>query len=361
MPFTQPWFDVDFGSAHGGLGTVGYRLYKNDGTDSVARTTTGVVDLSGNGSYGVASVVVPDDAAGIEWDTGGGTPVYAVEDIEPYRKRSAILADTAAMQPLVDAAISSRAAPGDAMDLVVDAVDASAVATSGAQEIRDEILDDATRFSGGDIDAAITTRATPAQVKAQADQALIDYDAATGTDVSTAETNIRGADGDDLKDISDQIDTVPADVDTVLSAAHGSGAWDGTLDPGLVWDELMASHVAAGSFGEGVGLIKAKTDLLDFIGGDVKATLDGEAVDISATSLLDIIKGTAEGNVSRDFVVATSQDLVRNVAIGVLDHIILKVKADADPDWSSPIKTWTLWCWYAALGNTNQSALKEDG
>jgi hypothetical protein len=86
MPFTQPWFDVDFGSAYAAIGTTGYRLYKNDGTDSVARTTSGVVDL-GNGGYGVPDVSVPDDAAGIEWDTGGGSPVYAREDIEPYRDR----------------------------------------------------------------------------------------------------------------------------------------------------------------------------------------------------------------------------------------------------------------------------------
>ena len=88
MPFTQPWFDVDFGPSQTGLATVGYRLYRNDGTDSVARTTTGVVEV-GDGAYGVPSVNVPDDAAGIQWDTGGGSPIYAVEDMDPFRKRNA--------------------------------------------------------------------------------------------------------------------------------------------------------------------------------------------------------------------------------------------------------------------------------
>ena len=92
MPFTQPWFEVDFGSAYAGIGTTGFRLYKVDGTDSVARTTSGVVDL-GNGGYGVPAVTVPDDAAGIEWDTGGGSPVYAREDVEPYRDRDEAVAD----------------------------------------------------------------------------------------------------------------------------------------------------------------------------------------------------------------------------------------------------------------------------
>ena len=85
MAFTQPWFDVNFGSAYAGLGTVGYRLYNASGGDAVARTTTGVVDLT-NGSYGVANVAVPDAAVGIQWDTGGGSPVYTVEDIDLYRK-----------------------------------------------------------------------------------------------------------------------------------------------------------------------------------------------------------------------------------------------------------------------------------
>lgn len=72
------YLEVDFGKAHGGLATVGYRLYKNDGTDSVAFTTTGVFEIVANeGAYGVVVPSIPDDAVGIEWSTGGGTPVYA--------------------------------------------------------------------------------------------------------------------------------------------------------------------------------------------------------------------------------------------------------------------------------------------
>lgn len=86
MPFTQPWFEVQFARSRTGLATVGYRLYRNDGTDSVARTTVGVVEI-GNGAYGVPTVNVPDDAAGIEWDTGAAPVRYAIEDIDPFRKR----------------------------------------------------------------------------------------------------------------------------------------------------------------------------------------------------------------------------------------------------------------------------------
>ena len=89
MPFVQPWVGVDFGPDYPAVATVGYRLFQADGTDSVARTTAGVVDVSGNGAYGVASVSIPDNAVGIEWDTGDALPVYAVEDIEPFRTAAA--------------------------------------------------------------------------------------------------------------------------------------------------------------------------------------------------------------------------------------------------------------------------------
>lgn len=48
----------------------------------------------------------------------------------------------------LDAAVSSRAAPGDAMDLVADALDATALATSAAQEIADALLDRAAAVEG---------------------------------------------------------------------------------------------------------------------------------------------------------------------------------------------------------------------
>ena len=76
--------------------------------------------------------------------------------------RDSILSDSTPFAGAnIDAAISSRAAPGDAMDLVTDAVDAAAVATTGANEIRDAILSDSTPFAGANIDAAISSRAAP--------------------------------------------------------------------------------------------------------------------------------------------------------------------------------------------------------
>lgn len=58
------------------------------------------------------------------------------------------------------------------------------------------------------IDALVDV--TEAQVNAQCDTALSDYDAPTKAELDTSESNIRGADSDTLKDLSDQIDAVSA-------------------------------------------------------------------------------------------------------------------------------------------------------
>jgi len=86
--------------------------------------------------------------------------------------RDAILSDSTPFAGAnIDAAISSRAAPGDAMDLVAgavdaasiatDAIDADALATSAVNEVRDSILSDSTPFAGANVDAAISSRAVP--------------------------------------------------------------------------------------------------------------------------------------------------------------------------------------------------------
>lgn len=73
------YLTADFGPANAGLGTVGYTLKNAAGGDAQARTTSGVTDLS-NGAYGV-EVDLPPAAVAVKWDTGGGSPVYAHEDL----------------------------------------------------------------------------------------------------------------------------------------------------------------------------------------------------------------------------------------------------------------------------------------
>jgi len=67
------------GSSQTGLvGTIGLTLLSADGTVYRARNTGNIYEIGG-GCYG-KNISFPDSWAGsLMWDTGGGTPVYAVE------------------------------------------------------------------------------------------------------------------------------------------------------------------------------------------------------------------------------------------------------------------------------------------
>lgn len=75
---------ANFGPAYTGLATVGYAIKDSSGSVVSARTTTGVSEIqSGTGSYRVLASI-PDGTQGfVVWDTGGSTPVYAFEEINP--------------------------------------------------------------------------------------------------------------------------------------------------------------------------------------------------------------------------------------------------------------------------------------
>ena len=70
------YYLADFGPRYTGLATVGYTL------PGGSRTTSGVSELAaGTGIYG-ASITHADTISGaMMWDTGGGSPVYASEEI----------------------------------------------------------------------------------------------------------------------------------------------------------------------------------------------------------------------------------------------------------------------------------------
>lgn len=70
------YYLADFGPRYTGLATVGYTL------PGGSRTTSGVSELAaGTGIYG-ASITHADTISGaLMWDTGGGSPVYASEEI----------------------------------------------------------------------------------------------------------------------------------------------------------------------------------------------------------------------------------------------------------------------------------------
>lgn len=75
---------ANFGAASGGLATVGYKILHPDLTTQAARTTSGVSEVSSGSGIYTATVSYPNNFEGIIlWDTGGGSPKYAAESINP--------------------------------------------------------------------------------------------------------------------------------------------------------------------------------------------------------------------------------------------------------------------------------------
>jgi len=74
-----------------------------------------------------------------------------------------------------------------------------------------------------------------ADVKAEVDAALEEYDPPTKAELDTAESNIRGSDSDTLKTISDQIDNLNDPSASAIADA--------------VWDEAIADHTTSTTFG----------------------------------------------------------------------------------------------------------------
>ncbi len=173
--------------------------------------------------------------------------------------------------------IDDVAQPGDAMDLVTDAVDADAVATTGANEIRDTILSDATTFAGANIDAAVSSRESEVSASARAVTNQTEHDA---TQASIAALN---------------------DIDA-------------TGVENAVWDAARASHVGAGSFGERVnadmvqldGNAQAATNLRRSASTIVIVTVDDAAFAPTATQFeTDQTEATAEHFIGRAIVFVT--------------------------------------------------------
>lgn len=75
---------ANFSAANAGLATVGYKIFNLDGSQYAARTTSGVVELgTSTGIYRTIVTYPPFFQGFVLWDTGGATPVYASESINP--------------------------------------------------------------------------------------------------------------------------------------------------------------------------------------------------------------------------------------------------------------------------------------
>lgn len=174
------------GSQVGLVGTIGITLLNSDGSTKTARATANIYEIGG-GCYG-KDITFDDDWNGsIKWDTGGGSPVYAVEEY--------------------DYTNISNLAPANEYDATL----------SGIQND----LDNPDQYKANISTLALEATASGIKDKTDnlpddpADQSQIE------SAITTAEGNIRGADDDDLKDISEQIDIIDIDGDYVETTVSG--------------------------------------------------------------------------------------------------------------------------------------------
>ena len=150
-----------------------------------------VVEI-GNGRYSMvirAAFSTGQGAGNYLWSAEANSAAPAVRDIE------------SGVVEIHESAIDDVAQPGDQMDLVTDAVDAGAVATSGANTIRDASLSDSTPFAGANIDAAISSRSDFDEAANPVE--LLDSGGSAGTSAAELVT----------------------DVGAQLSSTHGGGSW----------------------------------------------------------------------------------------------------------------------------------------
>lgn len=189
------------------------------------------------------------------------------------------------LQARADVATSTRAAPGDPMDLQSNALDAAAVDTSGAQAIRDEILTDSTPFAGANINAPITTRAAPGDAMDLITDALDAAALATSAVDEIADQVWEEA----IADHSGTAGSTAESLDSVAAPAAPA------VIAAAVWDEALAGHVAAGSAGE------AQNRLDDDI---TSRTAPGDAMDLITNALDSAAVATSGANEIRDAILS---------------------------------------------------------
>lgn len=206
-------------------------------------------------------------AATADWDTYANTTdsLQAIRD-----KETDIETDTQDIQSRLPAALVSGRIDASVGAMAANVLTATALDSTATNEIRDSILSDSTPFAGANVDAAITTRATPAQVNTECDTALSDIGldhllgaAVIGTDVTDNSIFARlvsasaTADWDDFANTTDSlqairdkeidIETDTQDIQSRLPAALVAGHIDASIEAQTVDVDINMAQTTPGS------------------------------------------------------------------------------------------------------------------
>ncbi|MBE9592710.1 MAG: hypothetical protein IMF19_04450 [Proteobacteria bacterium] len=226
-------------SCIGLMGTIGVALLNPNGTIYTARATADIYEIGG-GCYG-KNISFPDNWAGsLKWDTGGGSPVYACEE---YTTDG--LVDGIWDEILTGASHNIATSAGRRLRQSADVLIAREE-TCQAGGANNAVILDAGASAVDNFylyDIIILTSGTGVGQSRHVDSytggsktAVVNRDWATNPDATTgfvirfdSTKHIHGLESTARQQVSD-----------------------------AVWDEATASHVAAGSFGKLLALIKAK-------------------------------------------------------------------------------------------------------
>lgn len=80
-------------------------------------------------------------------------------------------------------------------------------------------------------------------------------------------------------------------------------------------------------------------------------------LEITTPTVYDKMVELREGNIKREFTIAAAQVPARNVDIGRIDSMTIKVKADTAADWTAPVSTKTLYFRYTTMGDVNPASV----
>jgi len=228
-------------------GTVTAAVIATDAIDADALAADAVAEIAdGVWDEGLAGHLAPGSTGeALATAAAGGSPAAIATAVWDEALPGAHVAGTAGERlattdDRVDVAVSTRAAPGDAMDLVNDAVDAAAIAL-------DAIDANALAASAiAEIQAGLATASAVATV--QLDTNDIQARLPASLSGGRMRSQVEGMDAGTVDAAAIATGAIDADAlaaDAVAEIADG------------VWDEGVAGHLAAGTFGRYVGRVVA--------------------------------------------------------------------------------------------------------
>lgn len=137
-----------------------------DGAIDAATFAAGAINAAAIATDAITSAKIAADAIGAS-ELAADAVTEIQSGLATASALSTVQADTDDIQARLPNALVGGAIVALVSGMAPDSVTASALAADAVTEIQSAILSDATPFPGARIDAAITTRATPAQVKTQ--------------------------------------------------------------------------------------------------------------------------------------------------------------------------------------------------